>query len=127
MFIEFEFIPGYQFAVSRLRKKARLLSDRFGAFEELKKMSVDERGNLAPHMRLLCGLGAGVAEAILVVTPMETVKVKFIHDRTSAHPQFRGFFHGVSTIVRQQGRGPMRSLAPRENIFYSWWMLKCPY
>jgi solute carrier family 25 citrate transporter 1 len=30
---------------------------------------------------LLCGLGAGVSEAILAVTPMETVKVKFINDQ----------------------------------------------
>ncbi len=76
---------------------------RFGAFEELKKRSVDERGNLAPHMRLLCGLGAGVAEAIFAVTPMETVKVKFINDQNSAKPKFRGFFHGVGEIVREQG------------------------
>jgi solute carrier family 25 citrate transporter 1 len=76
---------------------------RFGAFEEFKKLSVDEQGKLSPSKRLLCGLGAGLAEAVLVVTPMETVKVKFIHDQTSANPKFKGFFHGVSTIVKQQG------------------------
>ena len=42
-------------------------------------------------------------EAILAVTPMETVKVKFINDQTSAKPHFRGFFHGVSQIVKEQG------------------------
>ncbi|KAG7175916.1 tricarboxylate transport protein-like [Homarus americanus] len=47
---------------------------RFGAFEQFKKHSVDERGNLSPGKRLLCGLGAGVTEAIFAVTPMETVK-----------------------------------------------------
>ena len=42
-------------------------------------------------------------EAILAVTPMETVKVKFINDQTSAKPHYRGFFHGVSQIVKEQG------------------------
>ena len=54
---------------------------------------------------LICGLGAGVSEAILAVTPMETVKVKFIDDRNSANPKYRGFFHGVREIVREQGIG----------------------
>ena len=53
--------------------------------------------------RLLCGLGAGISEAILVVTPMETVKVKFINDQRSAQPKFQGFAHGVSCIVKDQG------------------------
>lgn len=76
---------------------------RFGAFEELKKRAVDSNGNLAPSKRLLCGLGAGVAEAVAAVTPMETVKVKFINDQMSPNPKFRGFFHGVKGIVAEQG------------------------
>lgn len=48
--------------------------------------------------------GAGVSEAILAVTPMETLKVKFINDQTSANPHYRGFFHGVSQIIKEQGR-----------------------
>jgi len=78
---------------------------RFGAFEELKKRSVDAKGNLSPAQRLLCGLGAGVAEAIFAVTPMETVKVKFINDQRSANPRFKGFFHGVREIIRSDGIG----------------------
>lgn len=78
---------------------------RFGTFESLKKRSVDEKGNLAPSKRLLCGLGAGVCEAIFAVTPMETVKVKFINDQQSANPKFKGFFHGVREIIKMQGIG----------------------
>ena len=37
---------------------------------------------------------------------METVKVKFIDDQAKAKPRFKGFFHGVRTIVREQGKGP---------------------
>ena len=55
---------------------------------------------------LLCGLGTGAFEAVAVVTPMETLKVKLIHDqlsRSKAERHYRGFFHGVYTIVQQNG------------------------
>lgn len=76
---------------------------RFGAFEQFKNMKMDEKGNLKPVDRMLCGLGAGVCEAILAVTPMETVKVKFINDQRSANPKYKGLFHGVRSIVAEQG------------------------
>ena len=47
--------------------------------------------------------GAGISEAILTVTPQETIKVKFIHDQTLPNPKYRGFFQGVREIVREQG------------------------
>jgi len=76
---------------------------RFGSFEQFKSRMVDEKGNLSPGSRLLCGLGAGISEAIFAVTPMETVKVKFIADQRSANPQYKGFFHGLRTIIAQEG------------------------
>ena len=86
---------------------------RFGSFEHFKRRMVDDKGNLTPGSRLLCGLGAGVSEAILAVTPMETVKVKFINDQRSANPRFRGFYHGVRTIIKEQGlRGTYQGLTP---------------
>ncbi|KAG9335720.1 hypothetical protein JZ751_004255 [Albula glossodonta] len=74
----------------------------FGMFEFLSNKMRDESGKLDSTRGLICGLGAGVAEAVVVVCPMETVKVKFIHDQTSANPKYRGFFHGVREIVRTQ-------------------------
>lgn len=78
--------------------------DRFGSFETFKTQMQDHNGQLSTAGKLLAGLGAGVCEAVLAVTPMETVKVKFINDQRSANPKFRGFFHGVSTIIRQEGK-----------------------
>lgn len=69
----------------------------------MKGYAVDEKGNLSPAMRLLCGLGAGLSEAVFAVTPMETVKVKFIHDQTLEKPRFRGFAHGIGVIVKTEG------------------------
>jgi len=55
-----------------------------------------------------------MCEAICTVTPMETIKVKFIHDQmTSEKPRFRGFFHGVYTIVKESGiSGIYKGLLP---------------
>lgn len=76
---------------------------RFGAFETFKGRLIEPNGQLSTSGKLLAGLGAGVAEAILAVTPMETVKVKFINDQRSGNPKYKGFFHGVGMIVRQEG------------------------
>lgn len=50
-------------------------------FEILSNQMRDEAGKLDSTRGLVCGLGAGVMEAVLVVCPMETIKVrsKFIH------------------------------------------------
>lgn len=78
---------------------------RFGSFETIRNRIGDENGQLSSGGKLLAGLGAGVCEAIIAVTPMETVKVKFINDQRSDKPQYKSFFHGVKTIVRQEGIG----------------------
>lgn len=76
---------------------------RFGAFETIKGLLADDTGNLSGSGKLLAGLGAGVCEAVVAVTPMETIKVKFINDQRSANPQYKGFFHGVQSIIKSEG------------------------
>ena len=76
-------------------------------FEYLNNKLSDEKGDLTQGRRLLCGLGAGVSEAILIVCPMETVKVKFIHDQTQPNPKYKGFLHGLRTIIRTEGEESM--------------------
>lgn len=63
----------------------------------------DSNGQLSVGGKLLSGLGAGVCEAVVAVTPMETIKVKFVHDQRSAQPKFKGFYHGVRTIIATEG------------------------
>lgn len=79
-------------------------NNRFGAFETLKDFMMDSNGQLSVGGKLLSGLGAGVCEAIVAVTPMETIKVKFVHDQRSANPKFKGFVHGVRTIIQTEGK-----------------------
>ena len=50
---------------------------------------------------------AGGAEAILVVTPQETLKTKLIHDKLSENPKYKSLFHGIYTIGSTQGIGGM--------------------
>ncbi|CAB4036186.1 Tricarboxylate transport, mitochondrial, partial [Paramuricea clavata] len=85
----------------------------FSVFEALKNRACDENGNLTQANILLCGLGAGLSEAVLIVCPMETVKVKFIHDQTQPNPKYRGFLHGVSTMIKTDGiTGVYQGLLP---------------
>jgi solute carrier family 25 citrate transporter 1 len=47
----------------------------------------------------MCGLAAGTAEALVVVTPQETLKTKLIHDKLSPNPQYKNIFSGIYTIA----------------------------
>lgn len=88
-------------------------SFRFGAFEFVRSKISDSNGQLSASGKLLAGLGAGVCEAVVAVTPMETVKVKFINDQRSANPKYKGFVHGVGQIVKAEGiSGVYKGLTP---------------
>jgi len=78
---------------------------RFWAFESVSKaLRGKSEAPLTKPQRLIAGLCAGACEAVAAVTPMETIKVKFVHDQLmSSNPRFRGLFHGVSTIVKEEG------------------------
>ena len=76
---------------------------RFQAFEHLKKLNLDETGHLSAHGKFLCGMAAGALEAALAVTPIESIKVKFIHDSNFATQKYEGLVQGVSRIIRKQG------------------------
>lgn len=47
-----------------------------------------------------------IARTAPTVTPMDTIKVKLIHDQLTRPPGerlYKGLFHGIATIVRRQG------------------------
>jgi len=64
----------------------------------------------------LAGLAAGAIEALFVTTPQETIKIKLIDDQFKTQeggPRFKGFFHGVKTIVSEEGfAGIYHGLSP---------------
>ena len=74
---------------------------------------MDEKGQLKPKDKLICGLGAGICEALFAVIPQESVKVKFINDRCQSTPRYKGLFHGIREIVREKGiRGTYQGVLP---------------
>lgn len=86
---------------------------RFLAFEQAKNLLMDETGKMSTGKNFTAGLIAGAVEAIAVVTPMETIKVKLIHDQLSASPKYKGFFHGIRSIASEQGlAGCYKGLTP---------------
>ncbi|KAH9406054.1 hypothetical protein TYRP_014354 [Tyrophagus putrescentiae] len=73
----------------------------------IKTLFIDSNGHLSPLNKMLCGLGAGVVEALFAVVPQDSVKIKFINDRCSEQPKYRGLLHGIREIVRERGLGAM--------------------
>lgn len=84
---------------------------RFGAFETASGFLSTEVGGdkygLGKAKGFVAGLAAGTLEAIFVTTPQETIKVRLINDafRTDGPPKYNNFFHGVKTIVAENGLG----------------------
>lgn len=73
---------------------------RFGTYEYARTNIFTEKS--AKH-NFLCGICAGGAEAIFVVTPQETLKTKLINDKLSPEPKYRNVFHGIYMIGQQYG------------------------
>lgn len=71
---------------------------RFGAFNYFSTKMRDEHGKMTPGRNFLAGMATGVIEAVTVVTPMETLKVKLINAN-------QGFFRGTANVIRAEGIG----------------------
>lgn len=71
---------------------------RFGANSQCKKMLADDQGKLTMGKNFLAGVGAGVVEAVLAVTPMESIKTVTIEKNM-------GLVGAVRLILRESGVG----------------------
>lgn len=67
-------------------------------FEILSNQMRDHTGKLDSTRGLVCGLGAGVMEAVLVVCPMETVKVR---SEVKCRPLHQSCFHIIASFFTQ--------------------------
>lgn len=84
-------------------------------FEFLSNHMRDAQGRLDSTRGLLCGLGAGVAEAVVVVCPMETIKVGRFPVGTKRAEGKRGALgHPVSNGDIEVGR------VQQEGARYAW-------
>lgn len=86
---------------------------RFLAFDSIKALFADEHGRTGKFGGVCAGLGAGVLESIVAVTPFETVKTALIDDARSANRRYHGFIHGTKGLIKDYGiRGIYRGLVP---------------
>ena len=66
------------------------------------KKFADEKffdGKKSKIYTILAGLFAGVSEAILVVTPQETLKTKLMHDKFRKVSKYNNLFNGIIKIL----------------------------
>ncbi|KAI0077184.1 mitochondrial carrier [Panus rudis PR-1116 ss-1] len=86
---------------------------RFASFEAYKGWLADpQTGVTSVGNIFLAGLGAGTTEAVLVVTPMEVVKIRLqaqMHSLADPleQPRYRNAGHAVYTIIREEGVGAL--------------------
>ncbi|KAL7752194.1 Mitochondrial succinate-fumarate transporter [Sorochytrium milnesiophthora] len=78
----------------------------------MKQLADKETGKTSTMGTFFAGLGAGVTESVLVVTPMEVVKIRLQAQRHSLSdpldvPKYRSPGHAVYTIVREEGFGAL--------------------
>lgn len=86
---------------------------RFLGFDAIKNALRDEDGNLTKTRGAIAGLGAGVLESVVAVTPFETIKTAMIDDRRSANPRYQGLISGPAKLFRDKGlSGIYRGVVP---------------
>jgi len=86
---------------------------RFTTYDHIKHLLQDDKGKLTPGRNVLAGLGAGTCEAIIAVTPSETIKTKMVQDARRPDPQYKGLIHGTGQIIKNEGiTGVYRGLFP---------------
>ncbi|KDN38388.1 mitochondrial carrier [Tilletiaria anomala UBC 951] len=82
---------------------------RFLSFEQYKGFLADKNtGITSPQNIFLAGLGAGATEAVVVVNPMEVVKIRLQAQYHSLAdpleiPRYRNAAHALYTIVKEEG------------------------
>ncbi|SGY95660.1 BQ5605_C036g11508 [Microbotryum silenes-dioicae] len=82
---------------------------RFASFEMYKDLLKNkETGKVSSPAIFMAGLGAGVTEAVMVVCPMEVVKIRLqaqVHSMTDPLdvPKYRNAAHALFVILREEG------------------------
>lgn len=84
------------------------MSIRFSSYEFYKKSLSKEDGSISVGNTFIAGVGAGLTEAVLVVTPTEVVKIRLQAQNHSLVdplqvPKYRNAAHCVWTVLREEG------------------------
>ena len=86
---------------------------RFTAYDAYTNAMRDAEGRISGPATVVAGIGTGITESLLAVTPFESIKTQLIDDKKSSNPRLRGFLHGSSVIAREKGiRGFFQGFVP---------------
>jgi solute carrier family 25 citrate transporter 1 len=85
---------------------------RFTSYEWYKQALADKDGKVASSSNFVAGLAAGVTEAVIVVTPMEVVKIRLqaqFHSMADPLdvPKYRNAAHAFYTVLKEEGAGAL--------------------
>mmetsp|Transcript_14801 Transcript_14801/g.44715 ORF Transcript_14801/g.44715 Transcript_14801/m.44715 type:complete len:315 (+) Transcript_14801:85-1029(+) len=88
---------------------------RFGTNGFFQNLLRDKEGKLSDTRRMAAGFGAGVTEALMIVTPFEVVKIRLQQQQgtNKAALMYKGPLNCAATIVREEGlRGLWSGASP---------------
>ncbi|QLL30637.1 hypothetical protein HG536_0A04540 [Torulaspora globosa] len=91
---------------------------RFLGFDMIKNLLRDpQTGELSGPRGVIAGLGAGLLESVVAVTPFEAIKTGLIDDKQSANPKYhnngRGMLRNYGSLIRDKGvRGLYNGVLP---------------
>lgn len=85
---------------------------RFTSYEWYREFLKKPDGSISSPATFVAGLSAGVTEAVLVVTPMEVVKIRLQAQHHSMAdpldiPKYRNAAHCLYTVVKEEGVGAL--------------------
>lgn len=78
---------------------------RWTGYVQVAEKLKDENGDLTIPRRMFAGFCGGVAEAVLAVTPVETIKTRVTDDIRRGTKNYTGSFDAVNKILRTEGPG----------------------
>ena len=76
---------------------------RMGTNATFQAAMMDDEGKLTTSRRMAAGFGAGVVEALVVVTPFEVVKIRLQQQKGLENLKYKGTIHCARTIIKEEG------------------------
>lgn len=81
---------------------------RFSSYEFYRSLFYDAQGNITTGKTFIAGVGAGITEAVMVVNPMEVVKIRLQAQHHSMKdpldiPKYRNAPHAAYIICKEEG------------------------
>lgn len=86
---------------------------RWTAYTNASALFRDENGKISVPANMAAGFMAGTSEAVLAVTPIETIKTRVTDDQRKGTKRYTGSFDAITKILKSEGpSGLYRGVVP---------------